>query len=69
MDRLEFERLSLKDVLHRAHGEGSAQRGKPLYFDRPWSQVRDEMDGAEVRTVGALDAGRVAFLHEVVTGT
>ena len=39
--------------------EGSVQRGKPLYFERPWQRVLDEMEDAGVFTVGALNAARV----------
>ena len=33
--------------------EGAVQRGKPLYADRSWTQVHDEMIDGDARTVGA----------------
>ena len=48
--------------------EGSVQRGKPLYFERPWQRVLDEMEDAGVCTVGALNAARVRTLYEGVSG-
>ena len=64
MRRDEFERMSVKDVMGLARAEDSVQRGKPLYYGRPWSHVLDQMDEAGVRTVGALDAALIAELHE-----
>jgi hypothetical protein len=67
MRRDEFERMSVKEVLGLARAEDAVQRGKPLYHGRPWSRVLDEMDEAEVRTVGALEATRIAVLHDGVS--
>jgi len=58
--------MSAQQVRHLARAEGGVQRGKPLYFERPWRRVLDEMDDAEVRTVGALNAARVRTLYEGV---
>jgi hypothetical protein len=63
MRRDEFERMAVKDVLGLARAEAAVQRGKPLYHGRPWSHVLDEMDEADVRTVGGLRAARIAELH------
>ena len=59
--------MSAQQVRHLARAEGSVQRGKPLYFERPWQRVLDEMDDAGVRTVGALNAARVRTLYEGVS--
>jgi len=66
MRRDDFERMSVKEVLGLARGEDGVQRGKPLYHGRPWSRVLDEMDEAEVRTVAALGATRIAVLHDEI---
>jgi hypothetical protein len=60
--------MSVQKVRLMASAEGGVQRGKPLYFERPWQQVLDEMEDAGVRTVGALNAARVRTLYEGVTG-
>jgi hypothetical protein len=44
------------------------QRGKSLYFERPWQQILDEMEDANVRTVGELNPARVRTLYEAVSG-
>ena len=68
MQRDDFERMTARDVRLHARDEGNVQRGKPLYFERPWQQILDEMDDAEVRTVGELNAARVRTLYEAVSG-
>lgn len=68
MDRVKFEEMSRTEVSSHAREENGVQRGKPLYYDRPWSRVLDEMEDADVRTVGALDAVRIAELHEGING-
>ena len=68
MRREEFERMSAQEVRRRASNEGGVQRGKGLYFQRPWQQVLDEMEDAGVRTVGGLNAARVRTLYEGVSG-
>ena len=67
MDRGEFEQMSKTDVFNHAREEEGVQRGKPLYHGRPWSQVLDEMEDAEARTVGALGSTRIAKLHQAVS--
>lgn len=67
MDRDEFEQMNRTDVHNHARDEKGVQRGKPLYYDRPWSRVLDEMDDAEARTVGALSSTRITTLHESVS--
>jgi hypothetical protein len=67
MDRNEFEQMSRAEVYNHAREEQGVQRGKPLYHGRPWSQVLDEMEDAEARTVGGLHATRVALLHEAIS--
>ena len=64
MRRADFEQMSAQQVRLLARGEGSVQRGKPLYFERPWQQVLDEMEDAGVGTVGALNAARVRTLFQ-----
>jgi hypothetical protein len=49
-----FEDMTLAQVQARTAGEGQVQRGRPVYFERPWTQVHDEMRNAEVTTVGEL---------------
>jgi hypothetical protein len=64
--RQEFETMNVKQVLMRARNEGPVQRGKPLYFNRPWTQLLNEMEDAEVKTVGALTSRRISELHSSV---
>jgi hypothetical protein len=44
------------------------QRGKPLYFERPWQETLDAMEDANVRTVGELNAARIRTLYEALSG-
>lgn len=67
MQRDDFERMNAQQVRALARDEGQVQRGKPLYFERPWQQVLDEMDDAEVHTVGGLNAARVRTLYEGIS--
>jgi hypothetical protein len=64
--REEFVSMNVKQVLIRARNEGPVQRGKPLYFNRPWTQLLNEMEDAEAKTVGALAARRIDALHDSV---
>jgi hypothetical protein len=66
--REDFEQMTSQQVRGHARGEGSVQRGKALYFERPWQQILDEMEDAGVRTVGELNAARVGTLYEAVAG-
>ena len=68
MLRQNFELMTAQQVRMHARGEGTVQRGRPLYFERPWQQVLDEMTDAGVRTVGELNAARVRTLYESVSG-
>ena len=58
-----FEDMTVAQVRARAASEGAVQRGKPLYADRPWTQVRDEMVDSEARTVGDLPRARIRALR------
>src|SRR5205085_88423 len=40
---LEFEDMTVEQVHQRTASEGVVQRGKPLYADRAWTQLHDEM--------------------------
>jgi hypothetical protein len=66
--RDDFEQMTVQRVRLMASSEGGVQRGRPLYFERPWQQVLDEMEDAGVRTVGALSAARVRTLYEGISG-
>jgi hypothetical protein len=68
MQREDFEKMTAQQVRALARGEGNAERGKPLYFERPWQRVLDEMDNAEVGRVGELNAARVRTLYEGIAG-
>jgi hypothetical protein len=68
MQREEFERMTALQVRVNARGEGQVQRGKSLYFERPWQRILDEMEDANVRTVGELNAARIRTLYEGISG-
>jgi hypothetical protein len=68
VQRDEFEQLTTQQVRVHARGEGAVQRGKALYFERPWQQILDEMEDAGVRTVGDLAPTRIRTLYEGVSG-
>ena len=61
--RPRFEDMTIEQVHARAGLEGQVQRGKPLYFNRPWTQLHDEMLNAEVKRVSDLPASRVKALR------
>jgi hypothetical protein len=61
-----FEEMSVAQVHAQAAGEGKVQRGKPLYADRPWTQLRDEMVDREARIVGDLPRARVRALRAAI---
>ena len=63
MMRLRFEDMTVAQVHERAGSEGKVQRGKPLYFNRPWTQLHEEMLDAEVKRVGDLPLSRVNALR------
>jgi hypothetical protein len=58
-----FEEMTLAQVHARAAGEGGVTRGKRVYADRPWTELRDEMMDCGVRTVGDLPRARVQELR------
>jgi hypothetical protein len=68
VQRGEFERMTAQQVRLHARGEGGVQRGKSLYFERPWQRVLDELEDEGARTVGELNAARVRTLYEALSG-
>jgi hypothetical protein len=58
-----FEDMTVAQVRAQAAHEGAVQRGKPLYADRPWTQLGDEMVDSEAQTVGELPRSRIRALH------
>lgn len=60
--------MTAQQVRVHAGGEGNVQRGKPLYFERPWQQILDEMEDANVSTVGELNPARIRTLYEALSG-
>jgi hypothetical protein len=58
------EQVRPEQVRRLARAEGGVQRGKARDFRPPWPRVFDEMEDAEARTVGALNAVRVRTLYE-----
>jgi hypothetical protein len=59
----EFEAMTEAQVQVLTAREGPALRGKPLYADRTWTQVHDEMIEGDARTVGELPRARIRALH------
>ena len=59
----EFEAMTEAQVQALTARERGAQRGKPLYADRTWTQVHDEMIDGDARTVGELPRARIRALH------
>ena len=59
----EFEAMTEAQVQALTAREGAAQRGKPLYADRTWTQVHDEMIDSDARTVGDLPRARIRALR------
>ena len=64
--RARFEDMTLFEVQQRTANEGQAQRGKPVYFNRPWTQLHDEMRMAEVKKVGDLPAPLLKSLRATI---
>ena len=58
--------MTVAQVHVRTTGEGTVQRGKPLYFGRPWTQLHDEMVDSEARTVGDLRPARRRALRAAI---
>jgi hypothetical protein len=61
-----FEEMTIAQVHARSAGEGQVQRGKPLYANRPWTQLHDEMIDGEAETVGDLPRARVRALRAAI---
>jgi hypothetical protein len=61
-----FEQMTVAQVHAETAGEGQVQRGKPLYANRPWTQLHDEMIDNEARTVGDLPRARVRALRPAI---
>jgi hypothetical protein len=61
--RTKFEGMTVAQVNAQAASEGRVQRGKPLYADRAWTQLHDEMLDAGATTVGDLPRSRIRVLH------
>ncbi len=61
-----FEDLTVAQVRAQAAGERAVQRGKPLYADRPWTQLHDEMIDGDARAVGDLPRSRIRALRAAI---
>ncbi|MFZ0341692.1 MAG: hypothetical protein WAL31_05105 [Gaiellaceae bacterium] len=59
----DFESLMFVNVEERARAEAGPSQGKPKYYGRPWTQLRDEMLASGARTVGELSTSRVAVYY------
>ena len=57
-----FEDMTVAQVKAWAASEGVVRRGKPLYADRAWTQVHDEMVDSDALTVGDLPRARIRGL-------
>ena len=64
---MKFEDMTVEQVHQRTASEGAVQRGKPLYADRAWTQVREEMLDSEARTIGDLSQARIRVLRAAIT--
>jgi hypothetical protein len=62
-----FEDMTVEQVYVRTGREGAVQRGKPLYADRAWTQLHDEMIDGQARTVGDLPRARTRALRAATT--
>ena len=58
-----FEAMTIAQVHTRTAGEGAVQRGKPVYANRTWTQVHDEMVECDAQTVGDLPRTRIRALR------
>jgi hypothetical protein len=61
-----FEDMTVAQVHAQAASEGQVKRGKPLYADRAWTQLHDEMVDGEVGTVGELPRARRRTLRAAI---
>jgi hypothetical protein len=57
--RTEFEAITLERVRRRARAEPPPEGDTPESFERPWSQVLDEMTAADASAIGDLPEQRV----------
>lgn len=58
-----FEDMTAEQVHVRTASEPPVLRGKPLYANRTWTQLHDEMVDSDARTVGDLPRARVRALR------
>jgi hypothetical protein len=64
MRQMEFTSLLFVDVEERAAAEaGCPLPGKPAYYGRPWTQLRDEMVVSGAKSVAELSASRIAVFY------
>ena len=63
---VKFEQMTMAQVSARATAEVGVQRGKPLYADRPWTQVRDEMLDRGAKAVSDLPRARIRALRAAI---
>ena len=61
-----FEDTTFAQVQAQAASEEAVRRGKPLYADRTWTQLRDEMYDQQARNVGDLPRSRRRALHAAI---
>ena len=59
----EFEAMTEAQVQALTAREGPAQRGKPQYADRSWTQVHDEMFDSHAQTIGDMPRARIRALR------
>lgn len=64
MRQTDFESLLFVEVEKRAATEAGPPDGKPRYYGRPWTQLRDEMVASGARTVGELSTRRIAAYYQ-----
>ena len=63
---VKFEDMTIAQVRARAAAEGGVRRGKPLYADRPWTRVRDELTDSGAKAVCDLPRARVRLLRAAI---
>jgi hypothetical protein len=67
--RTEFEAITLERVQKRAGAEPPSEEETPKNFERPWSQLLDEMTAADASAIGDLPEQRVtAFFRSTGAG-
>ena len=65
MERKDFEAMTLAEVSGRADAEGPPEHGKPKHYDRPWTQLRDEMVAGGAATIDDLTSTRVDLFYNL----